>query len=268
MKEINYEALCASVCLVAKKAGLFIKEEAKSFDTRKVEYKGMNDLVSYVDKTAEQLIIAGLLPLLEGAGFITEEKTTDASESVFQWVIDPLDGTTNFVHGLPCYCVSIALLYQLKPVIGVVYEINADECFYAFQNGPAMMNNTIIKVSQTRELKNALLATGFPYTNYSRMKPYMEVFDYCMHHTHGIRRLGSAAADLVYVACGRLDGFYEYGLNSWDVAGGAFILQQAGGKLSDFSGKDNYIFGEEIIACNEHIFKQFLGVVEASFSKY
>lgn len=261
----DYIQLCKSVCLLAKEAGRFIRGEAANFDTKRVEYKGMNDLVSYVDKTAEHILVSGLKPLLADAGFITEEKTIAKNSSAYQWVIDPLDGTTNFVHGLPCYCVSIGLLHHLKPVLGVVYEINFDECFYAWHDGPAMLNDKEINVSATNELKQALMATGFPYTNYSRMKPYMEVFDYCMRNTHGVRRLGSAAADLVYVACGRLDGFYEYGLNSWDVAGGAFILKQAGGQLSDFSGHDNYIFGEEIIACNPHIFPEFLGVVKKSF---
>ena len=198
--------------------------------------------------------------------FITEEKTIEKNNSSFQWVIDPLDGTTNFVHGLPCFCVSIALLHNLKPVIGVVYEINFDECFHAWKDGPAFMNSKQISVSQTPDLEKSLLATGFPYTNYSRMKPYMDVFDYFMRNTHGLRRLGSAAADLVYVACGRLDGFYEYGLNPWDVAGGAFILQQAGGRLSDFSGGDNFLFGEEIIASNGKIFPDFLKVISEIFS--
>jgi len=267
MAEPELEKICNDVCNIAKEAGAFIRQEAISFDRNKVEYKGLNDLVSYVDKKAEQMLVSKLSPLISNAGFITEEKTAAARTSSYQWVIDPLDGTTNFVHGVPCYCVSIGLLNNNKPVLGVVYEINADECFHAWRQSPSFLNGKEISASGTPDLKRALIATGFPYTNYSRMKEYMEVFDFCMRNTHGVRRLGSAAADLVYVACGRLDAFYEYGLNPWDVAGGAFILQQAGGKLSDFSGGSNYIFGEEILACNGHVFDEFLQVIKEKFTK-
>ena len=264
---VDYQKLCMMVCQIAKEAGAFIRNEAHSFDRSKVEYKGLNDLVSYVDKSAEQMIVNSLSSLIPGAGFITEENTGIKNSSGFQWIIDPLDGTTNFVHGLPCYCVSIALMNEFELVIGVVYEINASECFYAWQGGQAMMNNEIIKVSGVSHLKQSLIATGFPYTNYSRMKPYMEVFDFCMRNTHGIRRLGSAAADLVYVACGRLEAFYEYGLNSWDVAGGALIVKQAGGIVTDFSGGENYLNGGEIIAANSLMYLEFAAEVRSRFNQ-
>ena len=134
------------------------------------------------------------------------------------------------------------------------------------QNGGAWLNGKRINVSDKTELKDSLLATGFPYSNYSRMKPYMEVFDYCMKNTHGLRRLGSAAADIAYVACGRFEGFYEYGLNAWDVAAGALIVQEAGGKVCDFNGEDNFLFGKEIITTNASIYNEFLEVVKEKFS--
>ena len=140
-----------------------------------------------------------------------------------------------------------------KIIIGIIYEINQDECFYAWQNGGAFLNDKGISVSKVSHLKDSLLATGFPYSNYIYMKQYMAVFDYCMYHSHGLRRLGSAAADLAYVACGRFEGFYEYGLQSWDVAAGVLIVTEAGGKVSDFKGGDNYIFGREIIATNNSL---------------
>ncbi|MEP7169851.1 MAG: inositol monophosphatase family protein, partial [Bacteroidota bacterium] len=145
-------------------------------------------------------------------------------------------------------------------------EPNLEECFYAWKDSPAFLNDKEIKVSSVDKLANALLATGFPYTNFDRMKPYMEVFDFCMRETHGLRRLGSAAVDLAYVAAGRFEGFYEYGLNSWDVAAGAFIIQQAGGKISDFSGGENFVFGKEIIATNRNVFGEFLEVVKQRFN--
>lgn len=263
---MNLERLCAEVCDIVRATGEFIREERKTFAMSKVEYKGLNDLVSYVDKTAEKKLVHDLAKILPSSGFITEEKTNTIQGEQYNWVIDPLDGTTNFVHGLPCYCVSVALLSNNKLVLGVVYEINLDECFYAFENGGAWLNGNRIKVSDASTLKQSLLATGFPYSNYERMKPYMEVFDYFMYNSHGLRRLGSAAADLVYVACGRFEGFYEYGLNAWDVAGGALIVKEAGGVIADFSGGENFLFGKEIIATNQNIYDEFLEVVKSKFT--
>ena len=263
---MNLEQLCNSVNIIAREAGSFIREEGKKFKSSSIEHKGMNDLVSYVDKNAEQMIVNSLQPLIEDAGFITEENTSNITGKRYQWIIDPLDGTTNFVHGLPPYCVSIGLTDNGKLCLGVIYEINLDECFYAWRNGGAWMNGKRIYVSEKNALNDSLLATGFPYTNFSRMKPYMEVFDYCMRYTHGLRRLGSAAVDIAYVACGRFEGFYEYGLNAWDVAAGAFIVEEAGGKVCDFNGGDNFLFGKEIITTNKGIYEEFLEVVKEKFS--
>ena len=263
---MNLEKLCSGVVICAKEAGAFIKSQRKSFNDEMVEYKGTNDLVSYVDKTAEQMIVEHLRSLFKEAGFITEENTVSSGNEEYKWIIDPLDGTTNFVHGIPCYCVSVALAYRQKVVLGVIYEVNLDECFYAWQNGGAWLNENKISVSKVAPLSKALLATGFPYTNFTRMSEYMEVFDFCMRHTHGIRRLGSAAVDMAYVACGRFEGFYEYGLNSWDIAAGCCIIEEAGGKISDFSGGDNFLFGKEIIACNSACFDEFVEVVKEKFN--
>ena len=263
---MDLENLCAGVCAAVRETGKFIRGERKTFSLTKVEYKGLNDLVSYVDKTAEQKLVRTLSALLPSSGFITEEKTNITRGEEYNWIIDPLDGTTNFVHGVPCYCISVALLQREKLVIGVVYEVNLDECFYAFENGGAWLNGNRISVSAASSLKNSLLATGFPYSDYDRMKPYMEVFDYLMYNTHGLRRLGSAAADMVYVACGRFEAFYEYGLNAWDVAGGVLIVKEAGGVVSDFSGGENFLFGKEIIASNKNVYNEFLEVVKSKFT--
>ncbi len=263
---MDLKMLCNNVCDVVRKTGNFIRNERKTFAISKVEYKGLNDLVSYVDKTAEEQLVSALAGLLPSSGFITEENTNNTRSADYNWIIDPLDGTTNFVHGIPCFCISIALMLKEKIVMGVVYEINLDECFYAYENGGARLNGKKIAVSGINELKGSLLATGFPYSNYDRMKPYMEVFDYCMYNTHGLRRLGSAAVDLVYVACGRFEGFYEYGLNAWDVAAGALIVTEAGGTVSDFSGGGNFIFGKEIIATNKNIFDELSEVIKEKFT--
>jgi len=262
---VNTGKLCDDVCILAKQTGEFIRQERKIFTTASIEYKGHNDLVSYVDKTAEEKIVEGLSKLLPEAGFITEENTITKKGETYNWIIDPLDGTTNFIHGIPCYCISIALMRNNKLILGVVYEINMDECFYAFEDGGAFLNGSKIIVSATDKLKNSLMATGFPYSNYSRMKEYMNVFEHLMHNTHGLRRLGSAAVDLAYVACGRFEGFYEYGLNSWDVAAGAIIVKEAGGKVSDFKGGDDFVFGREIIACNANVYDELLEVINEKF---
>ena len=263
----SYGEICREIIKLTAEVRLFIIGERKTFSSSSIERKGHNDLVSYVDKTAEKLLVARLKEICPEAGFITEENTSDKKGDEYCWIIDPLDGTTNFIHGMPCFCISVALVKGKLPVIGVVHELNFDECFYGWEKGGAFMNENKIHVSEVKRLSDSLMATGFPYHNYERMKPYMEIFDYCMHHTHGLRRLGSAAADLAYVACGRFDGFYEYGLNSWDVAGGALIVKEAGGKVTDFEGNDNYIFGSEMVATNSNIAEEFLTIVRQKFNQ-
>ncbi|HNP48567.1 MAG TPA: inositol monophosphatase family protein [Bacteroidia bacterium] len=264
---IDLQELCENVTQLTQEVGEFIRGERKHFNQNAVEKKGHNDLVSYVDKQAERMLVDGLSEILPGSGFITEEKTSSVKGELYNWIIDPLDGTTNFIHGLPCFCISIGLLQGNTLVLGVVHELNLDECFYAWENGGAYMNGNKIKVSAEKNLGDSLIATGFPYHNYERMEAYMEVFDYCMRNTHGLRRLGSAAADLAYVACGRFEAFYEYGLNAWDVAGGIVLVKEAGGQVTDFSGGENHLFGKEILSSNGSIHEDFLHVIMDKFSK-
>jgi myo-inositol-1(or 4)-monophosphatase len=264
-KFMDFEKHCLQVIDIAKNAGAFIRTERGKFVSEKIETKGKNDFVSYVDKTAEMLIVDGLKNVIAEAGFIAEEGTNKNKGAIYNWIIDPLDGTTNFIHGMPCFAISIGLLREQQLVLGVIYEINLDECFYAWENAPAYLNGTIIKVSDTNKLSDALLATGFPYYDYKHLKSYMALFEYYMQHTHGLRRLGSAATDLAYVACGRFEAFYEYGLQPWDVAAGAFIVQQAGGCVCDFSGGNNYLFGKEIIASNKNCFEEMKQTLKQHF---
>jgi len=258
---IDYEVLCSQVCEIAQQAGAFIRNESGAFSSKSVEVKGIHNFVTYVDKGAEKIIVDRLLEILPEAGFITEEGTNTSRGECFNWVIDPLDGTTNFIHGLAPFAVSIGLLENDCPVLGVIYEITLDECFYAWKDSPAFLNRKEIRVSDGKKVKDALIATGFPYCDFHLMRPYINCLEYFLQNSHGVRRLGSAAADLAYVACGRFEAFYEYSLSPWDVAGGAFILQQAGGRLSDFSGGNNYIFGKELVAANSAIFDEFFETV-------
>lgn len=236
-----------------KDVGKFIQNENRSFDSSKIEYKGLNNLVSYVDKSAEEKLIKGLSEIFPDAGFITEEDSDVEASENYNWIIDPLDGTTNFIHKIPVYSVSVALLKKEMPVLGVVYEINLDECFHAVKDRGAFLNGKKIKVSRVGDLNESLLATGFPYYDFEKMPEYMQILRSFMESTHGLRRIGSAAVDLAYVACGRFEGFFEYNLNSWDVAAGVLLVTEAGGQVTDFEGGKDYIFGRSVIAgCDVH----------------
>jgi myo-inositol-1(or 4)-monophosphatase len=250
---------------VAKQAGEFIRQERKTFDPDKIEYKGLNDLVSYVDKTAERIIVEGLRKILPEAGFITEEKTTTTIGERYNWIIDPLDGTTNFIHGLPVFSVSIALKEYDELVLGVVYEINQDECFYAWKDAPAYLNGREIRVSKAPKVADSLIATGFPYYDFSKQPTYIELFTELMKSCHGLRRLGSAAVDLAYTACGRFDAFYEYNLNAWDIAAGIVIVKQAGGHIVNYKGGDEVIDARDLLATNGPITDELLTTIQKYF---
>lgn len=261
MKDLS--ALRDQVVELTKKVGHFIQNEAAQFDMSKMERKGFNDLVSYVDKQAEEQLVAGLQQLLPEAGFITEEGTITEKGEEFNWIIDPLDGTTNFIHGLPVYSVSIALQQQQELMIGVVYDITRDECYHAVKGGGAYCNQKKISVSSTPSLSDSLIATGFPYYSFDKMQKYLQVMGSFMQNSHGVRRLGSAALDLVYVAMGRFEGYFEFNLNSYDVAGGALIVQEAGGQVTDFKGGTDYVFGREICVSNSpNVQEEMLKLIE------
>ncbi|MFM7023362.1 MAG: inositol monophosphatase family protein [Flavobacteriales bacterium] len=248
---MNYQALCEEVIVLAKEVGQFMKEENQKIRATDVESKEHgNSLVTYVDKTAEKKIIAKLSQLLPESGFIAEEGTSDKIGKVYNWIIDPLDGTTNFIHGLPIYSVSIALQEGEEIVLGVVHEVNLNECFYAWKGSNAYLNGKEISVSNRARIEDSLLATGFPYWDFGKMDAYLDILKDFTARTRGLRRLGSAAADLAYVAAGRFEAFYEYSLKPWDVAAGAFLVERAGGKVTDFSGNRDLISGKEMLASN------------------
>jgi len=262
---MELEKLINSVIDISKQAGSFIREQRKTFSADKIELKGLNDLVSYVDKTAEEIIVKALAELLPEAGFITEEKTINKTGDRYNWIIDPLDGTTNFIHGLPVFSVSIALQEYDELVLGVVYEINMDECFYAWKSSPAYLNGNVIKTSNTATIAQSLLATGFPYYDFTQQAVYISLFTELMKSCHGLRRLGSAAVDLAYTACGRFDAFYEYNLNPWDVAAGVLIVRQAGGQVVNFNGGEEVLQSRELLATNGKITEEMLDAIKKYF---
>lgn len=263
---MNYELLCNKVISIVRLTGNFIRKEAMQFDANKIEYKGLNDMVSYVDKTAEQKLVQNLEKLIPDTGFLTEEKTINREGKTYKWIIDPLDGTTNFIHGLPTYAISVALYEDDKAVLGVVYELNRGEMFYSYKGGPAFMNKKEIQVSVNPDLKSSLLATGFPYYQFDKQDQYLQLLSEMMQKTHGLRRMGSAATDLIYVACGRFDAFFEYNLQPWDFAGGCFIVQQAGGEVCNFSGGDDFFNTREIVATNGKLSAELLEAIKRHFA--
>ncbi len=244
----NLEKLTHEVATLAREVGAYIAEQRKTFSWSKAEIKGHNDLVSYVDKTAERMITKRLAELLPEAGYITEEETVAQSEATYRWIVDPLDGTTNFIHGIPAYAVSIALAKEHEVILGVVYEVTRDECFTAWVDGGAYLNGERIAVSTIDQLHDSLILTGLPIQAFDKKQEYLAIVGELMTMTHGLRRIGSAAVDLAYVACGRGEVYFERNINAWDVAAGVVLVKEAGGTVSDFSGGDNYLFGREIVA--------------------
>ncbi len=259
---MDYQKICEASIEVVKKAAQFIKDNLGKVADSQIEDKSINSLVSYVDKTAEEILVAGLKEIMPQATFVTEEETVVSERSEYYWIIDPLDGTTNFLHQLPFFSISVALVHQDKVVTGIVYEVNRDECFYAWGNNKAYLNGREIRVSRNTDLINALIATGFPYTRLEKLDAHLEMIKYLKFNARGLRRLGSAALDLAFVAAGRFDGYFEYGLNAWDVAGGTFLVQQAGGKVTDFEGGDQFLFSGELVTGSIPIQKELLDLVQ------
>ncbi len=256
--QMNLAQITDNIIETAQKAANFIRSEREKFSISDILTKGKNDFVSYVDKTSEQIIVENLKKILPNSGFLTEEGTESLSEKQLIWIIDPLDGTTNFIHGLEPHAVSIALRDGNTLVAGVVLEIGKNELFSTFKDGGAFLNGRPIHVSNIAQVDNGLFATGFPYYDYTRLPQFMETLAFFMNNSHGLRRLGSAATDLAYVAAGRFEGFYEYGLHAWDTAAGALLVCEAGGKVCDFSGQeDKWLFSGEIIASNQAVFDTF-----------
>jgi myo-inositol-1(or 4)-monophosphatase len=264
---MHFNEICKNVCDIARIAGRFMLDERKIFSSDRIETKGVNDFVSYVDKKTEELIVGQLSPLIAGAGFLTEEETVSQShDSKYTWIIDPLDGTTNYIHGLSPYAVSIGLTENHRPVLGVVYIASADQCFYAWKDSKAYMNGEEITPSSVDSIKDSLVITGFPYRLGQKIDNYMDIMKYLTSNSHGVRRLGSAAADLVYIAAGWAEVFYQTDLNPWDIAAGAFIAQQAGAVVTDFTGGDNYLFGQSILATgNKNLCNQMITLLSEYF---
>jgi myo-inositol-1(or 4)-monophosphatase len=247
----------------ANNAGILIQEAW--LKAKEIEYKGAIDLVTPIDRESERRIVELLRPRFPEHSIIAEEETNLSStqHGSYRWIVDPLDGTTNFAHSYPHFCISIALERQGEIIVGLVYDPLRRECFSAVKDHTAMLNGNEIKISAVEKLDRALLATGFPYDRRENADHYLTYFKAFMTRTQGIRRSGSAALDLCYLACGRIDGFWELKLQPWDTAAASFIIEQAGGRLSDFSGNKFTIWGNETLASNGAIHEEMVSVAKA-----
>ena len=262
MKNLDLAQLCQQVIALAEQGVDFIAKESLTFDSSKIEHKSPIDMVSYVDKETEKMLVAGLQKILPEAGFITEEGTVAQATEGLKWVIDPLDGTTNFMHNLAPFSVCIALMDEDEVLLGVVYEVRLRECFYAWKNGGAWCNGKPIKVSSAKRIADSLLVVGFPYKMENYKVPYFEIIKALVGSSHGVRRLGSAAADLAYVACGRLEAYFEFNIHIWDMAAGLIILEEAGGKVTDFNNSHQHRMGKRLLATCGGVHEEMLTLIQ------
>ena len=258
---LNLESLTKKVQELAMQAGKFLEEGYQNFDRARVEEKSSHNYVSYIDKTSERFLVKELSALLPEAGFIAEEGTGSLNDENYCWVIDPLDGTTNYIHGMGPYAVSIALRNKEELLLGVVYEVTRKECYYAWKGSKAWMNGREIHVSNIATLDKAFIAIGFPYDSDHYRPTALHLVDRLYGFAGGTRLLGSAAAEICYIAAGRFEARIEAFLGPWDVAASGLILIQAGGRMSDFSGGDTWTNAQQVIASNGFMHEKILELI-------
>lgn len=257
----DWEMLAEEVRRIAVEAGSFLREERRNFRRELVEEKNLHDYVSYVDRESERRLVAKLHALLPEAGFIAEEGSGSLTDEAYCWLVDPLDGTTNFIHDTAPYCVSIGLRNREELLVGVVYEVCRDECFWAWKGSKAYLNGREIHVSDIREPDRAFIALGFPYAAAEYKPTALHLIRELYGNVGGLRLQGAAAAELCYVAAGRFEGRIEAHIGAWDIAAGTLILQRAGGRVTDFSGGDTFADGHEVLASNGGVHEALLGIL-------
>jgi len=258
----HHASLDPALQAAIRKVGAFAKNQFVNFSSSHIQYKGKNNLVSYVDIESEKMLRDAFGHILPDSSFIGEEGVDEYGGNGYTWIIDPVDGTTNYTHGVPFWAISVALMHDQELVLGYVYEVMHDELFSAIKGQGTLLNGSPIRVSDTPGMDKALLATGFPYTDFSFLEEYMLLFTDFIRASHGLRRFGSAALDLAYVAAGRFDGFFEFGLNPWDVAAGILLVREAGGRCTTFSGDEDCVFARQTCAGNTQVHAQMLQIVE------
>ncbi|MCS7164472.1 MAG: inositol monophosphatase [Thermodesulfovibrio sp.] len=233
-----------------KQAEKVIKYRVGTISYREITQKSISDYVTEVDLHSEKTIIEYIKKHFPAHQIMSEESSNDYKKTEYLWIIDPLDGTTNFIHGFPVFAISIAMMYKGELILGVVHDPIKEETFYAEKGSGAFLNGKKIKVSSVKEPAFSLIATGFPFRNKQYIDPYIRIFRELLYSVSDLRRAGSAAIDLAYVACGRVDGFFEFSLSTWDIAAGVVLIKEAGGVVSDFEGENNYLKTGHIVAGN------------------
>ena len=264
---MNLEKLTSEVCRVAREAGAYIQEERTRFNVNQVERKHAHDYVSYVDKGSERMIIEALKALLPEAGFITEEGLATHRDEQMLWVVDPLDGTTNFIHGFAPYAVSIALTRGLEILLGVVYEVCANECFYGWKDGGAYVDGKAIHVGNSA-IGDALICLQLPYNSDAYKPVIKQLIDRFYGHVGSIRMIGSAAMALCYVAAGRLDAYAERYIGQWDYMAGALIVKEAGGRVTNYAGDSYMMEGDSVVATNGVTHEAILEAVQKANNQF
>ena len=259
---MDLSILTSKVCHIAIDAGTFLKEERKTFSQESVEKKQAHDYVSYVDKESEKQIVAALSALLPEAGFITEEGSATYQDEPYCWVVDPLDGTTNYIHDNSPYCVSIALRNKKELLLGVIYDPCREECFYAWKDGGAYVDGERMHVSAVCELEDAFLVTELPYNHKQYKRTGEHLIQQLYGKVGGLRMTGSAALAICYVAAGRFDGWAEAFIGKWDYSAAALMVIEAGGKVTDFYGNDHFIEGHHVIATNGNLHPLLQGLLQ------
>lgn len=260
----NLEILLREVCEVAREAGHFLKEERKRFKQDAVKEKRVHDYVSYVDKESERRIVSALRSLLPEAGFITEEGSAVYQDEPYCWVVDPLDGTTNYIHDVTPYCISIALRSRDSLLLGVVYDPSLDECFYAWQGGGAYLNGVPIHASEVACMESAFSVIELPYEAGRYARTGLHLIDCMYGRVAGIRMNGSAALAMCYVAAGRYDTWQEAFIGKWDFSAAALMVMEAGGRVTDFYGNEDFLNGHHIVATNGRLHSDMLDLLKAA----
>jgi myo-inositol-1(or 4)-monophosphatase len=248
-------------------AGEILMENMGTLSGSDIDAKGVNDFVTRVDTESERCIVDILREGTPDFDILTEETPPEETRARYRWIIDPLDGTTNYIHSFPCFAVSIALEKEGTVVIGVVLDPLRDELFIAEKGRGALLNGQPITATMRKELGACFLATGFPFREHARIDPYLKVFREMFLRASGVRRAGSAVLDLAYTACGRFDGFWEMGLSPWDVAAGSLLITEAGGMVSDWGGGGDYLFGKTIVGSNGLIHREMLTIIQEHFKE-
>jgi len=251
----------------ARQAGDIIIRSAESIDTLKITIKSQNDFVTEIDKRAEEEIINTLLTAYPEHGILAEESGYTNKDAEYLWIIDPLDGTTNYMHGFPHYAISIALKKGNIIEQAVIYDPVRQDLFTATRGKGATLNNRRLRVSRQRKLEGAFLGTGFPFKNNANIEPYLDIFRDIFSSTSGVRRAGAASLDLAYVAAGKLDGFFEIGLKPWDLAAGLLLIQEAGGVVTDFTNDHEYFKSGNVVCANPNMHRVLLEKIAPHVNK-